>query len=114
MHSNKNNRNKVYECMKKARGEKSSNETSVLFTPVGQYLGDDVLEGFTADAEFLGKPNECSNNFDRSFYNLCKLDNCFIFDFTAAEDQVKIPPMEISQLDQILFTKMKPGSTISL
>ena len=47
MQSNKNNRNKVYECMKKARGEKSSSETSLLFTPVGQYLGDDVLETST-------------------------------------------------------------------
>ena len=114
MHSNKNNRNKVYECMKKARGENSSNDTSVLFTPVGTYLGDDVLEGFTADAEFLGKSNEGSNNFDRNFYNLCKLDNCFIFDFTAAEDQVKIPPMDIYQLDQILFTKMKPGKACDI
>ena len=49
-----------------------------------------------------------------NFYNLCKLDNCFIFDFTAAEDQVKIPPMEISQLDQILFTKMKPGKACDI
>ena len=100
--------------MKKARGEKSNNVTSVLNTPVGPYLGDDVLEGFTADAEFLGMSNEGLNNFDRNFYNLCKLDNSYIFDFTAAEDQVKIPPMDISQLDQILFTKMKPGKACDI
>ena len=58
--------------------------------------------------------NEGPNNFDRNFYNLCKLDNSYIFDFTAAEDQVKIPPMDISQLDQILFTKMKPGQACDI
>ena len=96
MYSNLSNRNQVYDCMKKAHGQNSNKTTTILHTPAGTYHGDDVLEGFTADAEHLGKSNEGTNVFDRSFYKLCRLDNCYIFYFTAAEYQVKIPPMNFS------------------
>ena len=49
--------------------------TNVLHTPVGTFTGADVLEGFAADAEHLGKTNEESTWFDQGFYRLCKLDN---------------------------------------
>ena len=112
MYSNKYNRNAVYDSLRKSCGE-GSKTTSVLHTPVGFFNGDDILEGFTADAEHLGKPNEDSNQFDRGFYNICKLENCYIFDI-AADEQVNIPPMTISQLNHILSHKMKPGKACDI
>jgi hypothetical protein len=71
------------------------------------------LEGFAADAEHLGRTNEGSSSFDQGFYKLCKLDNIYIFDFSGA-DQVKIPPMDMSQLEHILVSKMKPGKACDI
>ena len=39
------------------------------------------------------------NNFDKEFYNLCKLDNHFIFTFT---DSVKIPATSLDDLNSII------------
>ena len=82
MYSHANNRNQVYAYMKKARGDHSDTTTSVLHTPVGSFHDGDVLEGFAADAEHLGKSNENATCFNRGFYNLCKLDNLYIFEFS--------------------------------
>ena len=108
MHSNIHNKNKVFSRMKNARGVTPSTGTTLLQTPVGVFHGDDVLEGFAADAEFLGRPNEESPWFDHTFYRLCKLDNIYIFEF---QDNVKISPMNLNQLNHILNTKMKPGKS---
>ena len=113
MNSYQHNRNKVYAHMKKVRGGSSSTKTSFLQTPVGTYHGEDVLEGFAADAEHLGKPNDNSSQYDHSFYKLCKLDNQYIFDFLG-EEQVSIPPMSISQLDHILHKRMKLGKSCDI
>ena len=75
---------------------------------MGDFHGDDVLEGFAADAEHLGRTNEDSQCFDQKFYKICKLDNLYIFEFKG-QNQIKIPPMKISQLDNILHSKLKPG-----
>ena len=112
MYSHTKNRNQVYAYMKKVRGAHSDTTTSTLHTPVGSFHGEDVLEGFAADAEHLGKLNENSKCFDRGFYNLCKLDNLYIFELT--EEQPKIAPMSISQLNHILFSKMKPGKACDI
>ena len=104
----KNNRNQVYATLKRARGDSSGTIPAVLHTPVGSYHGDDVLEGFAADAEHLGQSNEDSTYFNRGFYNLCKLDNYYIFDFPN-EEQPKIPPMDMDKLNHILNNKMKAG-----
>jgi hypothetical protein len=71
------------------------------------------LEGFTADAEYLGKPNDDSNNFDRGLYIICKLEICYIFDITV-DDQVRIPPLNISPVEHILSHKMKPGKACNI
>ena len=113
MYSERNDRNKVYARMKKLRGESSNTLTSLLHTPVGSFHGDDVLEGFAADAEHLGRSNEESPCFDQAFYKLCKLDNLYIFEFKG-EEPVNIPPMSISQLDHILQSKMKPGKSCDI
>ena len=80
--------------MKKFRGQSQAVMTSKLQTPVGTYQGEDVLEGFAADSEFLGRSNETNEHFDQSFYKLCKLDNLYIFD-TKDNTQINIPPMNL-------------------
>jgi hypothetical protein len=113
MYSHANNRNQIYAYMKKARGDHSDTTTSILHTPVGSFHDGDVLEGFAADAEHLGKSNENATCFNRGFYNLCKLDNLYIFEFSQ-EEHHKIAPMSISQLNHILFSKMKPGKACDI
>ena len=113
MHCDQNDRNRIFSIMKKACGVSANTGTSVLHTPLGSYYGEDVLEGFAADAEHLGRTNEGSSSFDQGFYKLCKLDNLYIFDFSGA-DQVKIPPMDMSQLEHILVSKMKPGKACDI
>ena len=81
--------------MKHARGENIKNTTSILETPVGTFHGDDVLEGFAADAEHLAKANDGNFWYDHNFYKLCKLDNLYIFEFLDT-NQLKIPPMKLS------------------
>ena len=55
MHLNANNRSRIFAVMKKARGDSPNSVANVLHTPVSTFYGEDVLEGFAADAEFLGK-----------------------------------------------------------
>ena len=95
MHSAQNDRNAVYASMKKFRGHSQVPMTSKLQTPVGTYHEEDVLEGFAADSEFLGRSNETNEQFDQSFYKLCKLDNLYILDLKE-DTQGNIPPMNIS------------------
>ena len=87
--------------------EKSKPVTKILETPVGVYHGCDVLEGFAAHAEHLGRETPENNNFDKDFYNLCKLDNLYIFEFKGS-DSVKLPAMKMSDLNSII-KHMKPG-----
>ena len=100
-------RNMVYSMMKKLRNESAKSDTKTLVTAVGMYHGNDVLEGFTADAEHLGKATPENNNFDNEFYNLCKLDNHYIFTFKG-KDPVKIPAMTMADL-QTIIKNMKLG-----
>ena len=93
--------------MKSLRNERSKPVTQTLETPVGTYTGCDVLEGFAADAEHLAKPTPEDNNFDKEFYNLCKLDNLYIFTFKGT-DAVKLPVMTMADLDDIIES-MKSG-----
>ena len=74
MFCTKHDRNKAYSILKKARGDFSNKATtSTLHTPVGTYYGEDVLEGFAADAEFLGKQNDVgSRGFDKDLYTLVR------------------------------------------
>ena len=99
-------RNKVYRTLKSVRNTREKATTSLLETPVGTYSGSDVLEGFAADAEFLGKPSNNEGPFDREFYDLCILDNLHIFSFKG-DSQIRIPNMTMADLDKILKQKMK-------
>ena len=113
MRSLANDKNKVYSKMKKLCGQKTSSKPFKIITPVGTYSGEDVLEGFTADAEHLGRDRGEPDVYDNEFYRLCKLDNSFIFDFKG-EDRVVIPDMTMSQLEEILSRKMKRGKSCDI
>ena len=108
MHLNKFNKSKIFAALKKDRGVFSNTMTPVLHTPVGTFLGDDVLEGLASDTEHLGKSNEGNSSFDQGFYKLCKLDNLYIFEFSN-NNPVRIPLMTMSHLNKILHEKMKSG-----
>ena len=105
------NRNSVFKYLKNQ--DSRSSKISVLHTPSSSFYGDDVLEGFASDAECLGQPYEEDPYFDRSFYRLCKLDNLYIFEIIAEPDS-KIPPMKISDLNTIIFNKMKLGKACDI
>ena len=108
MHLNHSNKSMIFKFMKKKLGNNPNTMPNVLHTPVGTYSNDDVLEGFAADTEHLGKSNENNEQFDQRFYRLCKLDNLYIFEFLSNEP-LQIPPMTLKDLNHILHTKMKPG-----
>ena len=75
MRSDKKNQKHVFSKLRQLRNTKTKSTTSFLNSAAGQYYGNDVLEGFAADAEFLGKPTEENDYFDKEFYELCVLDN---------------------------------------
>ena len=105
----KEDKTQLYRLVKAAQGKKAAGPlTTKLITPSRTYQGSDILEGFVDDAERLGKIEENSDNYDNKFYNLCKMDNVYIFDFNG-EDPVKIPDMTLVDLDRILHKEMKSG-----
>ena len=106
MNASNHDRNKVYSLLRNLRNEGRKSATSTLESPAGTFYGEDILEGFAADAEHLGKPTEPNDYFDREFYELCILDNLYIFDFKG-ENPVKIPNMTMEDLELILNKKMK-------
>ena len=113
MFSRSNDRSQFFKLMKNIRGEAVRPMTSKIITPCGTYYGADVLEGFTADAELLGKFIGRSNDFDNAFYKLCIEDNMFIFDFKGHET-VNIPEMKIEDLNKILYSDMKSGKACDI
>ena len=114
MHLNQKNHSGIFALMKRYHGSHyKTTMTSVLHTPVGTYHDEDVLKGFAADAEHLGRPNEENGIFDQGFYKLCKLDNCYIFEIISSEP-LKLPPMTIGDLGHILHKRMKMGKACDI
>ena len=108
MYLNKSNKSQIFNFMRRKQGKYTKSMTNVLYTPIGAYNHEDVLEGFAADTEYLGRSNVGNKKFDQGFYRLCKLENLYIFDFLV-DEPLKIPAMTFSQLSHILFRKMKLG-----
>ena len=106
-------KNRVYSRMKQLRGQQSSSIPPKLVTPVGTFVGDDVLEGFAADAEHLRRVRGEPDIYDNEFYRLCRADNSFIFQFKG-ENAVKIPRMSQSAFEDIISKKMKHGKACDL
>ena len=106
MQADHNNKKVFFNKIKELRSNKYNTSPKVLNTPTGTYYGSDTLEGFTADAEILGKAVGETAEFDNHFYKLSILDNHYIFYFKGNEP-VNIPEMRIEDLEQILTKDMK-------
>ena len=113
MSAHRFDRTKIYSKVKRLRGQNSSDTPLKLETPLGLYFGQDVLEGFAADAEYLGRSRGEPDTFDNEFYRLCKLDNAFIFEFKG-EEEIKIPPMSKERFDEIISSEMKRGKACDI
>ena len=71
IHANKHDRNRLYAILRSTRNSTPKLSTDILETPVGTFYGNDILEGFAADAEHLGKPSGDNGNFDRVLQLVC-------------------------------------------
>ena len=90
------------------RGYTGRQSLTLLQTPVGDFHGKDVLEGFATDAELLGKFVGENSQYDNRFYKLCVEDNQFIFYFKS-ENCLKIPKMSLADMNNIIDREMKSG-----
>jgi hypothetical protein len=113
MTAHRYDRSKVNARIKFLRGQRSSSKPLKLETPVGIFIGEDVLEGFSADAEYLGRHRGEAQIYDNKFYRLCKLDNAYIFDFKDGDPE-KIPPMSLERFEEILSSEMKRGKACDI
>ena len=96
--------NQVCKKLKKIRGDKSKNlDIPFIETLCGIYSGENVLEGFCANTEKLCVS---SDDLSNEFYKMCTEDNQIIFELTS-EDQIQIPPMQLTQLKDIIFKRLK-------
>ena len=91
--------------LKKIHGENSKNvNITFIETLNGTYRGENVLEGFCSNTETL-----CSEDMGDSqhpFYQMCYEDNLIIFD-VVEQDEIKIPRMNLENLKDIIFKKLK-------
>ena len=98
--------NKICAKLKKARGEDTNyKEIAFIETLAGRYDGSNVLEGFCANTEILCNESDTSQ-YDNEFYKMSIQDNMIIFDITMNEN-INIPQMNLVQLKDILFKKLK-------
>ena len=106
MRADYNNKKEFFNLIKSVRSRGSRQPLCVLNTPLGTYQGLDTLEGFTADAELLGKHVGEAPEYDNEFYKLCVLDNSYIFELKGKEP-LNIPEMRMEDLESILSKEMK-------
>ena len=97
--------NHIYMKLKKIRGDRTKNRNiTEIETLNGTYSGDNILEGFCSNTETLCRDDSKSTNHD--FYKMCEEDNMIIMEISENEN-VKIPHMNIQNLKDILFKRLK-------
>ena len=106
METNANNIGLTCQKLKKIRGENiKEKEIPEIETHLGTYKGNNVLEGFRANTEYVC--NDTSNDkFSDEFLKQCETDLMIIADIAESES-VLIPPMTSLSLKQIIFKKLK-------
>ena len=109
METHAGNIGKVPEKLKKMRGVEPKEAINFTETLVGKFSGANVLEGFRLNAEKLCGARNDTSDFDNEFYKTCLEDNMIIFDFTEKQNDIIIPKMEMSDLENIIFKKLKTG-----
>ena len=99
-------KNKIYMKLKKSRGENPKTvDIPFIETLAGKFNGTDVLEGFAQNTEILCN-TEGDDTFDNDFYKMSIKDNMIIMEISENEN-IKIPHINLAQLKNILFKKLK-------
>ena len=106
MKAHANDINSVCGLLKQMRGEKfKGTNIDYIENLCGNYTGSNVLEGFCANTEKLCNTSSCTDSESNEFYNMCSEDNQIILELIGEE--IAIPKMQLSQLKDILFRKLK-------
>ena len=102
----KTNISDVCKKVKKIMG-KTSKPTDIpeIETLVGKFRGDNVLEGFRANTEYLCN-EKSTKNFSDDFLERCHEDLIIINEISQHED-LKIPPITPQDLQNIIHRKFK-------
>ena len=104
----------VCKKLKKSRGDDlKSTDIPYIETLAGKYSGNNVLEGFCSNTEILCNDEKDSDDFDDNFYKMCIEDNEAIFQLASNSD-LKIPHMQLKDLEHILFKKLKLGKACDI
>ena len=92
--------------LKKIRNEKSRiSNIPEIETFQGVYKGDNVLEGFRANTEYLCN-NTSNKKFSDEFLKRCEEDMMIIND-VSKDDSLKVPPITLQKLKDIVKKKLK-------
>ena len=96
----------IYKKLEKIKGGKYKHyEIQEIETFNGKYTGDNVLEGFRVNTEYIcNEKNE--DTFSHQFLDQCTEDLMIINDISEYEGQ-KIEPITIEGLKEIIFKKLK-------
>ena len=106
MNTFETDRNKIYEKLRKSRGDNYQlNDIQSIETLVGSFDGVNVLEGFRANTEVLCN-DETNEDFNNDFLKMSTNDNIALMDITENEI-MNIPHMNLPQLKEIIFKKLK-------
>ena len=101
-----NDRNSVYTILSRSRDNVNhSTIPEMIETLVGSFEGESVLEGFAANTEAMCNETEV-NGFNQDFYDMMAYDDKIIFELSENESY-NIPHINLEQLKEILFKKMK-------
>ena len=100
------NISEVCKKVKKIIGETAkTTDIPEIETLVGKFKGNNVLEGFRANTEYLCN-DKTSKNFSDQFLNRCNEDLIIINEISKHED-LRIPPMNTQDLQKIIKKKFK-------
>ena len=106
-------RNQFYRIMKSFNKQKTTKSLQELSTPLGTYYGNDTLEGFAADAEYLGQLLDYHKDFDNDFRKLCIEDNKHIFELNNSTE-MNIPELSRNDLNKIVDKELKNGKACDI
>ena len=113
MKTHSNDISKVCQKLKKIRGENSKTiDISFIETLCGKYEGQNVLEGFCANTEKLCNEVNTGAELNNEFYQQCSEDNLIIFELT--DQEAKIPHMQLTDLKDIIFKRLKPNKACDI
>ena len=110
------NISEVSKTLQMIRGsQQKQTDISEIETFLGYYRGDNVLEGFRANTEYLcnEKPEASESNFSDDFLNRCKDDLTIIHEICEYES-LKIPPINLAEMKNIVNKKLKKNKACDI